>query len=78
MVPKMISFPEVWPLSPIATCVITVVAAYALLYQYSTQKLDAKEPPVIASTIPFIGHILGMALHGGKYIKNLGCGFLLK
>ncbi|KAJ8133009.1 hypothetical protein O1611_g616 [Lasiodiplodia mahajangana] len=69
---KMFSFLEPWPLSPIATCIVVVAAAYALAYQSATQKLDTKEPPVIAPVIPFIGHILGMALHGGKYIKNLG------
>ncbi|KAI1429894.1 cytochrome P450 [Xylaria sp. FL1777] len=68
----MIHFPEGWPLSPIATCIAIVLVAYGLVYQYSAQKLDAKEPTVIASGIPFIGHVLGMAVHGGKYIKNLG------
>ncbi|KAI1310637.1 cytochrome P450 [Xylaria venustula] len=68
----MVNFLEGWPLSSIATCIAIVFAAYGLMYQYSTQKLDAKEPTIIASGIPFIGHILGMALHGGKYIKNLG------
>ncbi|KAI1118347.1 cytochrome P450 [Nemania sp. NC0429] len=70
----MTYFSEGWPPLPIATCIVIVLAAYALVYQYSTQKLDAKEPVVISSGIPFVGHILGMALHGGKYIKNLGIG----
>ncbi|KAI1132917.1 cytochrome P450 [Nemania abortiva] len=68
----MAPFPEAWPLSPIATYVVAAIVAYVLAYQYSTQKLDAKEPTVLAPSIPFVGHILGMALHGGKYIKNLG------
>ncbi|KAI0419450.1 cytochrome P450 [Xylaria grammica] len=68
----MMHFLEGWPLSPIATCIAIVVAAYGLVYQYSKQKLDVKEPPVIASGIPFVGHVLSMALHGGKYIKNIG------
>lgn len=68
----MTSFFEDWPQLPIATCIVIVFAVYALLYQYSTQKLDAREPAVISSGIPFIGHMLGMGLHGGKYIKNLG------
>ncbi|KAI0459103.1 cytochrome P450 [Xylaria acuta] len=68
----MVSFPEGWALSSIATWTATIAVTYALVYRYSTQKLDAKEPPVIASGIPFIGHLLGMALHGGKYIKSLG------
>ncbi|GAP91250.2 putative cytochrome P450 [Rosellinia necatrix] len=45
---------------------------YALVYWYSTQKWDVKEPPVIASGIPFIGHLIGMAIYGGRYIKDLG------
>ncbi|KAI0437448.1 cytochrome P450 [Xylaria telfairii] len=65
-------FLEGWPLSPIATWIAVIAVTYALVYQYSKQKLDAKEPPIIASGIPFVGHILGMALHGGKYIKSLG------
>ncbi|KAI1196999.1 cytochrome P450 [Nemania serpens] len=68
----MNSFFEGWPQLPLATCIVIVLAAYALVYQYSTQKLDAREPVVISSGIPFIGHMLGMALQGGKYIKNLG------
>ncbi|KAI0554012.1 cytochrome P450 [Xylaria curta] len=68
----MVLLPEGWPLSPIATWVAIVVMTYVLAYQYSKQKLDAKEPPVIASGFPFIGHLLGMALQGGKYIKSLG------
>ncbi|KAI0870924.1 cytochrome P450 [Hypoxylon argillaceum] len=68
----MIFLPKAWPLPPIAMYFVTLLAGYALLYQYSTQKLDSREPPIIASRIPFVGHILGMALRGGKYIKSLG------
>lgn len=68
----MALFIEGWPLSPIAACLATAVVMYALAYRYSTQKLDTKEPPIIASGIPFVGHLVGMAVYGGKYIKNLG------
>ncbi|TGJ81735.1 hypothetical protein E0Z10_g7020 [Xylaria hypoxylon] len=68
----MFHFLDEWPLSPIATCAVIVFAAYGMMYQYSTQKLHAKEPAVIASGIPFIGHVLRMMLSGGKYIKNIG------
>ncbi|KAJ2985007.1 hypothetical protein NUW58_g5764 [Xylaria curta] len=68
----MVSFPEVWPLSPIATWLAIIAITYVLMYQYSARKLDAKEPVVVSSAVPFIGHLLGMALHGGKYTKNLG------
>lgn len=74
----MSMFLEGWPLSPIATWIAVIAVTYALVYHYSKQKLDAKEPPIIASGIPFAGHVLGMALHGGKYIKSLGCECFLK
>jgi hypothetical protein len=67
---------EVWFLSTMATWIAAALAVYVLLYQYSTRKLDAREPPIIASAIPFVGHTLGMAFYGGKYIKDLGCGHL--
>ncbi|KAI1494949.1 cytochrome P450 [Biscogniauxia mediterranea] len=66
------SIPEWWPLSAIATCVVTLITAYAILYQLSCRQLDPREPPVIASPIPYVGHLLGMAFQGGRYVKNLG------
>ncbi|KAI1369911.1 cytochrome P450 [Xylaria arbuscula] len=68
----MVLLPEWWFLSPVSTCIGIAVAIYVLLYRIAAQKVDANEPTVITSKIPFIGHILGMALYGGKYIKNLG------
>jgi hypothetical protein len=35
-------------------------------------KIHSNEPTVIAPKLPFIGHLLGMAMYGGKYVKNLG------
>lgn len=74
MYARIMLLSEVRPLSPVATCVAIVAVAYVLVYRTSTRKLDDREPPIVASTIPFVGHILGMALYGGKYIKKLGCG----
>ncbi|KAI1814269.1 cytochrome P450 [Poronia punctata] len=68
----MMPLTEGWPLSPAATCMAVIAVAYLLFWRSSTQKLDPREPPVIASSIPFVGHILGMAFYGGKYIKSLG------
>ncbi|KAI1430715.1 cytochrome P450 [Xylaria sp. CBS 124048] len=67
----MAFFPE-WSLSPISTCISIMVVAYAAMYRYSTRKLDAREPEIVTSGVPFVGHLFGMALYGGKYIKNLG------
>ncbi|KAI1078895.1 cytochrome P450 [Whalleya microplaca] len=65
-------FPEGWPFSAGATGFIVILALYAAVYLLSSRKVDPREPPIIASTIPLIGHPLGMALLGGKYVKKLG------
>lgn len=64
--------PEWWPFSASATAIIGIITLYFITYQLSSRKIDSREPPVIAPTIPIVGHILGMALLGGRYIKNLG------
>ncbi|KAI1387763.1 cytochrome P450 [Hypoxylon trugodes] len=64
--------PEQWPLSASATTLIGAATLYFILYHISSRKLDPREPPILAPSIPIIGHILGMALWGGAYIKNIG------
>ena len=49
--------------------VATVLLA---LYHYSQPRYDPKEPPVIPSTIPYVGHIIGLLRHGTKYFEDLG------
>ncbi|KAI1373561.1 cytochrome P450 [Hypoxylon crocopeplum] len=61
-----------WPLSAGATSIVAILTLYFLVYQFSSRKADPREPPVIAPTIPVVGHVLGMALLGGRYIKDLG------
>ncbi len=56
--------------------VVTVVLglttiAIALRY-VSARKLHPDEPTVLPPWIPFVGHLLGMALEGSRYIKQLG------
>ena len=34
-------------------------------------KSDPKEPPVISPTIPWVGHIIGLARYGLKYFTKL-------
>ncbi|KAK3316322.1 cytochrome P450 [Apodospora peruviana] len=65
------------PAAPGGTVLFTSVLAitlslYALLYHLQKQPSHPDEPPIIPSTIPFIGHLLGMAVEGGRYIKNIG------
>ncbi|KAL2147275.1 hypothetical protein VTI28DRAFT_10265 [Corynascus sepedonium] len=52
--------------------VTVLVATYLLLYRCQLVKAHPNEPPIIPSAVPFIGHVLGMLLFGGRYVKNLG------
>jgi len=63
---------EQWPLSGPVTVVVILATVYGLLYQLQCTKNASNEPPIIASSLPFVGHLLGMALQGGRYIKSLG------
>ncbi|KAI2610605.1 cytochrome P450 [Hypoxylon sp. NC1633] len=55
------------------TLIITILATlYLLAHHLSARKLDPREPPVLAPAVPAVGHLLGMALRGGRYIKGLG------
>ncbi|KAF7528610.1 hypothetical protein G7054_g10100 [Neopestalotiopsis clavispora] len=51
------------------------ITIYAAIYWLSTRPLDAREPPIVPSGIPYIGHLLGMVLQGGRYVKELGIGY---
>ncbi|KAI1650849.1 cytochrome P450 [Daldinia loculata] len=64
--------PEWWPFSAGTTAIVAAITVYLIAHQLSSRKLDPREPPIIAPAIPLIGHLLGMALLGGRYIKNLG------
>jgi len=59
------------------TSIVTLAAAiagtlYLLLYRLQTSKKHAHEPPIIAPAIPYVGHLLGMAFQGGRYVKGIG------
>lgn len=62
-------------LPPIPTAVIlTIVTLYLAFTHLARQKHHSYEPPIIPPLIPlpYIGHLLGMILQGGHYIKTLG------
>jgi cytochrome P450 len=48
------------------------ITIYAAIYWLSTRPLDAREPPIVPSGIPYLGHLLGMVLQGGRYVKEIG------
>ncbi|KAF7351210.1 Cytochrome P450 [Mycena sanguinolenta] len=57
--------PTTWIIA--ASCAVFLGARHL-----SSGKLDPREPPVVNSAIPFVGHLLGMALYGGRYLKQIG------
>ncbi|KAI2610292.1 cytochrome P450 [Hypoxylon fragiforme] len=74
--------PEWWPFfstgSPMPTTTTTTIILGLLLTLYiltshlSSLKIHPHEPPVLPPSIPIIGHVLNIALLGGRYIKRLG------
>lgn len=63
---------DLLPVSGLATGVAVLVGLYLVLSALSSRRLHPQEPPIIAPAIPFVGHLIGMALEGGKYVKSLG------
>jgi hypothetical protein len=47
---------------------VVIISSFYL----SSAKLHPQEPPVITSVVPFVGHLLGMIVNGGRYIKSIG------
>ncbi|KAH8883488.1 cytochrome P450 [Thozetella sp. PMI_491] len=47
------------------------VLALCLLGRYLTLPHDAREPPLVAPSIPFVGHIYGMLNHGSGYYSMI-------
>jgi hypothetical protein len=60
---------------PVATTtvgalVLTVAIGAIVSFAFRT-KVDPREPPAVYSTIPFIGHIIGMLREGPLYIARI-------
>ena len=70
----VIELPESWPAAGVVAWAVGILTIYAVTLRFSLKQDDPREPPVVAPTIPipFVGHLVGMALQGGKYVKNLG------
>ncbi|KAJ6588899.1 cytochrome P450 [Mycena capillaripes] len=63
--------PDWWP--PYATWLVVAVGTlFVFTRQLSSRKLDPREPPLVTPAIPFIGHLLGMIIYGGRYLKGIG------
>jgi len=62
-----------WTASQVTIAVVTALCTVAFVFgRFSSRKSHPNEPTVIPPWIPFIGHLVGMALHGGRYVKKLG------
>jgi hypothetical protein len=54
------------------TISIVLFTLLATLHYTSGRKIHPKEPRLVRPWVPVLGHLIGMALHGGRYIKQLG------
>ncbi|KAK5062928.1 hypothetical protein LTR84_005004 [Exophiala bonariae] len=41
----------------------------------SSARVDDREPPVVPSSVPFVGHVVGILRHGASYFRYLGVRF---
>lgn len=48
-----------------------VAMSLVIIHQLLRYKPDPREPPVIYPRIPYVGHAIGMLLHGKRYIRTL-------
>ncbi|KAH8903445.1 cytochrome P450, partial [Coniochaeta sp. PMI_546] len=49
-----------------------ILTLYLALYRLQTRPRHPNEPPILPSRLPFVGPLVGMALQGGRYLKQIG------
>ena len=54
------------------TLAIGALTALVAVHIFSGMKVHPQEPRIVQPWIPVIGHLIGMALQGGRYTKRLG------
>ena len=64
---------ESWVLSGSLIIACGVLLLLLVFSHHAARKLDVQEPPVVSSTIPYVGHIIGMIVYGGRYTKRIAC-----
>jgi len=50
---------------------LAATAVLLLLGQLLNPRMDAKEPPLVKPTVPWIGHLIGMIRHQAEYFGIL-------
>lgn len=56
----------------IVTGLALAVLVGVLLSKFFSLKMDPREPPLVPSKVPLIGHIIGMVQEGPQYLKRIG------
>ena len=60
-------------LSGVSAFLLGLGTLYFFLYRLQLRRGRPDEPPVIAAPgLPFLGHVLGMGIQGGRYLQRLG------
>lgn len=54
----------------VGALVLAIIIGAVVSFAFRT-KCDPREPPVIHSTIPFFGHIIGMLREGPLYLSRI-------
>lgn len=60
----------------VVASLLVVIVYVSLVYLFSP-KYDPREPPVISSLIPYVGHIVGLLRYGQRYFEILRSHILL-
>ena len=50
---------------------VIALSCWILLEKFLSLSHDAKEPPIIPQTLPYVGHLLGMLRHGSRYYTQI-------
>lgn len=64
-------------MNPTVLILLAIAAGlYFVLEHFIGVKIDQKEPPLISSTIPYVGHLIGIIRYGTKYYAKMRYGIL--
>lgn len=63
---------DLWSSQGVVAGFVGLLTVIIILARISATRVHPNEPKVIHPWVPFIGHLLGMAVYGGKYVKRLG------
>lgn len=54
----------------VGVLLLLIIVYVSLVYLFSP-KYDPREPPIVSSFIPYVGHILGLLRYGQRYFEIL-------